>query len=98
MSGSDSVNLRQFFDLRFHPLLLCCPMLPHLVVHLQRGGFVDRDHHGFALKATAKEMLNDVLRDFLQSVVARDDVILPPELALQFFSASSFSSASSISS
>jgi hypothetical protein len=83
LSGSDSVNFREFCELALNLLLLLLPISAHPLVHFDRGGFIDRYHHCFALKAAAEKMRNDVLRDFIQSVVARDDVILPPKLALQ---------------
>ena len=55
----------------------------HLVVHAQRGGLVDRHHHRLADKAPAEEVPHDVLRHGFQPVVARDQVVLPPQHLLQ---------------
>ena len=61
------------------PLSLCRPMLPHLVVHLQRRGLVNRHHHRFSLEAPSEKMSHHILGHSLQPVVACDDVVLPPE-------------------
>ena len=58
-------------------------MLPHLVVHLQRGGLVDGDHHRLADEAASEEMPHDVLGDRLQPVVAGEDVVLPAQLPFE---------------
>ncbi len=60
------------------------PILPHLVVHADGSRLVDGDDHRLAGEATAHEMTDDVLGDFLQPVVAGDQMILARELALQF--------------
>ena len=61
------------------------PVLPHLVVHPQRCGLVDGHHHRLALEAAPEEVPDDVLRDRLQPVVAREEVVLPAQLPLQPF-------------
>ena len=38
-----------------------CPMLPHLVVHLERRGLVDGHHHRLADEAAPEKMPHDVL-------------------------------------
>ena len=55
------------------------PVLPHLVVHPQGGGLVDGDDHRLALEPSPEEVLDDVLGDRLQPVVAGEQVILPSE-------------------
>ena len=51
-------------------------MVLHLVIHLDRSGFVNRDDHRFAAVPTPHKVGDDIFRDGFQSVVSRDEVIL----------------------
>ena len=58
-----------------HALRLSCPVLLHLVMHLERGGLVDGDHHRLSHEA-AEKVPYDVLGHRLQPVVAGEDMVL----------------------
>ena len=59
------------------------PVRLHLVVHPHGGGLVDGDDHRLAGEAAAEEVVDDVLGDRVQPVVAGDQVVLLAELPLQ---------------
>jgi hypothetical protein len=50
---------------------------------MRNGGLVDRHYHGFADEPPAEEVLHDILIHRFQPVVARDQVVLPPQCLLQ---------------
>ena len=79
-----SGSLGEFRKLLLDPFLFRFPMFPHFVVHLQSRGLIDRHDHRFALESAAEKMMHNILGDFVQTIVACDDVILTPELSLQF--------------
>ena len=58
-------------------------MLLDLVVHPQRGGLVDGDHHRLAHEAAPQEVRHDVLCHRLQPIVAGDQVVLAPQPLLE---------------
>jgi hypothetical protein len=70
-------------QLLLHLLALRCPMLPHLVVHLECRRLVNGHHHRLADETAPEEMPHDVPGDRLQPVVAGEDVVLPAQLAFE---------------
>ena len=58
-------------------------MFPHFVVHLQRCGFVDANHHRFAGKSAIRKMPHDIFRHRLQPVITGEDVILLAQFLLK---------------
>ncbi len=58
-------------------------MRADFVIHADGGGFVDADDHRLAWLAACTEVGDQVFGDLLQAVVARDEVVLASELALQ---------------
>ena len=63
------------FQLGLQSGLLYLPMFAHPVVHADRGGFINGDDHRFAVKTTSHEVQDDILGDFLQAVIAGDEMI-----------------------
>ena len=52
-------------------------------MHAIGGRLVDGNHHRLALKAAPEKVLDEILGDRFQALVAGDQVILPSQFPLQ---------------
>lgn len=72
------------FHFSLNPSVFGLPLGADLLEHPQGRELVDGDDHGLALVASLEEMVDDVLRDGIEPVVAGDEVVALPEDVSEF--------------
>jgi hypothetical protein len=66
-----------------HARLLGLPLAPDLLVGTERRRLIDGDDHRLPLEPAPEEVLHDVLRDGVEPVVSRDEVVALAEELLE---------------